>query len=726
MSESPVQPEASNPSCEDSETAAASRASPWLWRRYQAFMFLGAFLAFALEPMVGRLLLPSCGGGFLVWASTLVFFQGALLIGYMYGHLAGERVGRGHAVALLAALAFLPIGRGLAEVVTGTDPARDLLLALTLSVGIPFAVLTSTAILAQRWLTQTSLPQAANPYPLYALSNAGSLVALASYPVLAEPLSGLASQRWIWSVGYLGYLALGLSLLPRGAAAPAETPVSEETPLAATEGEGELSRAELLGWVAASALPSAFLMAVSQRVSVQLGSLPLVWILPLAVYLVTFMLTFVKTQRLLTLRRLWPELIALGVLHWVLDAGGYPLVSLAIQLGLLFVLGLVAHGSLYDTRPHARHLGPFYVAVALGGWIGGAGVAFVAPLLPPLENLQEFPLCLLALPLLLAFLRRAKLREAWQKERRRLVLRSLLPLLLAAGALGTHAYRESKRGSLRFRNYYGVYRVADLQETLEGEPRVLRYLIHGTTTHGIEAKTTQDELGRPVGYYHPNSPLGQAFRDRPPGDVAVIGLGAGSMAGYARADESWVFFELDPLVEDIARGHFTYLPRLEEAHAQDPHAPKVEVVIGDARVRLGQQPDHSFSLIAIDAFSGGSIPTHLLTQEALELYRRKLAPGGRILLHLSSGAYDLLAVATSTAASLDPPLYPLVFRKRPPQVLYEHGASAVVLVEAPEHFRGLRGAEGWLTAQEAKLSELEPWSDDYTNVLGALWAYQAR
>lgn len=711
---------------------ARPAGAPWLWRRYQAFMFLGAFLAFALEPLVGRLLLPSSGGGFLVWAITLVFFQGALLVGYGYGHLGSERAGRGHVVALLAALAFLPIGRGLGALASGGASGSDLLGALALSVALPFAVLTSTAIVAQRWLTRTALPQASDPYPLYALSNAGSLAALASYPLLVEPLLGLEAQRWIWSAGYLGYLALGLSLLPRGAD-PSPTPLAagggpagEERAEAADTAGAAPTRLDLLAWVAASALPSAFLMAVSQSVSVRLGSLPLVWILPLATYLLTFMAAFARQPRLLWVRRLWPELVALGALQWVFESGASPLGSLGVQLGLLFLVGLVAHGALYAARPAARHLGTFYVALALGGWIGGALVAFVAPLLPALEDLQEYPLCLAALPLALALVRRRELGARWSEGRAHLLKRALLPLLLTCAALGAYLYRESLRGSLSFRNYYGVYRVADLQETWAGEPRILRYLIHGTTTHGVEARTTPEELGQPIGYYHPASPLGQAFRVRRPGAVAVVGLGAGALAAYARPEERWVFFELDPLVEDIARGHFTFLPRLEEARQRDPRAPQVEVVIGDARVQLRDQPEGAFALVALDAFSGGAIPTHLLTREALSLYRRKLAPGGQILLHLSSDAYDLPSVAVATAASLDPPLLALVCRKRAASGLYESPATAVILAERLEDLAGLRGQPGWELPQDAGLAPLSPWSDDYTNLLGALWAQLQR
>ena len=695
-------------------------------------MFLGAFLAFALEPLVGRLLLPSSGGGFLVWAITLVFFQGALLIGYAYGHLASEKVGRGHALTLILALAFLPIGRGLGAIVTGGEPASAILQGLALSVALPFAVLTSTAIVAQRWLTRTELPEAADPYPLYALSNAGSLVALASYPLVVEPLLGLEAQRLVWSVAYLVYLGLGLSLLPRGAQGSAGEPSATEEAGAdpganeASSDEGkaaqEPSRLELLGWVAASALPSAFLLAVSQQVSVRLGSLPLVWILPLATYLLTFMLAFARRPRLVWLRRLWPELLALGVLHWVLDDGSSPLGSLLLPLGLLFVLGLVAHGALYDARPSARHLGTYYVAVALGGWIGGALVAFVAPLLPALEDLQEYPLCLVTLPLLLAGLRRRQVQAAWAERRGALLKRALLPCLLASAALSAFVYRESLRGSLSFRNYYGVYRVADLQEARGEQVQVLRYLIHGTTTHGVEARTRPEDLGQPVGYYHPNSPLGQAFRARRPGAVAVVGLGAGGLAAYARSDERWVFFELDPLVEDIARGHFTFIPRAVEARARDPRGAPLEVVIGDARVELRAQPDGAFALLTVDAFSGGAIPTHLLTREALSLYRSKLAPGGQILLHLSSDAYDLPSVAVATAQSLDPPLQALVFRKRAATQADEWPATAVILAERSADLSALAQEPDWKSPDQAGLVSLAPWSDDYTNLLGALWA----
>ncbi|MGE0711370.1 MAG: spermidine synthase [Planctomycetota bacterium] len=670
------------------------------WRRYQAFVLLGALLLFGLEPLAGKLLLPRSGGGFHVWAASLTFFQGALFLGYVYCHLLAPRLGRGHLLLLLLALPFLPVGRGLAELpVSAREPVPDLLLGLTRTIGLPFLLLATTSVVAQRWLQASDLPERADPYPLYGISNAGSLLALLAYPLLVEPLAGLEVQRRAWSALYLVYLALAWSIAPVGGPRLA--------PAAAAPLGSASTRRQLLGWCVLSAAPSAFLMAVTQDIASSIGNSPLVWVLPLAAYLATFALAFARRPVYpAALRWAWPLLLALGLLHWLQPDRGQ--VALAVYVPLLFAMSLVAHGELHRARPQGEGLTAYYLAIALGGWLGGAWVVLVAPLL--FDEVYEYPLTILALALALAPATRDAFAGLWRAARWRaaaLLAATALVLLALVPALARPA-----GGALRLRDYYGIYRVADLSEERGGALHVERVLVHATTTHGTELRTA---LGRPVGYHHPRAPLGQAvLARRRPARIAVVGLGAGVLASYLEPGEALDFYELDPLVEEIARGFFTYLGTSRG---------EVRVIPGDARVRLAEARDGAYDLVLVDAFSGGVIPSHLLTREALELYRRKARPEALLVFHVSNAYYDLRAVLAATGASLDPPLVGAWAAHLDRAALAEDEQASVAFALAPdEPLLAPLLAQGWVRAGGEDLAPLSPWSDDYTNPLAALWA----
>lgn len=689
--------------------------------RYQLFVLLGACLLFGLEPMVGKLLLPSAGGSFQVWATSLMFFQGALFAGYVYTHFLAGRLGRWHLALLAAALPFLPIGSGLAEVRAEGSPVQAVLLALLTSIGLPFFLLSTSGVIAQRWLARSDLPQRDNPYPLFAVSNAGSLLALVAYPLLAEPLLGLERQRWIWSGVFLVYVALAASLAPARRAKEAAADDAAAPPPEGGDGADggddaaePPTRGQLLTWCLLSAAPSAFLMAVTNLVAADLGSFPLVWVPPLAAYLITFMLAFGRRHRYPDLlRRAWPALVALGVLYWATSYGAMTWVGFAVQLGLLFVVALVGHGELFRARPAPRYLTDFYVAVSLGGWLGGMFVALLAPLL--FDDVTEWPLSIAALALTLAASRRRDL-AAWVRgaPRWELALSALVVLGSAGWIVQDRLGRQ--RESLLFRNYYGIYRVADLvEEDPAGEEKVVRYLVHGTTTHGWELRT---DLGRPVGVFHPEAPLGEVLRARRrPADVAVIGLGAGMLAAYMGPGESVTFYEIDPLVFHLAKGHFTFLwdPETEALRTD------VDVVIGDARLTLQDAPDAAFDVLIVDAFSGGSVPSHLITREALALYRRKLSPRGLMVFHVSSRYFDLRPVLQSTGAALEPPMAGAWRAEVYARSLAEDQAPSVVfaLADDPAALAPLLEG-GWSRA--AADDPPRPWTDDYSNPLAPLWA----
>lgn len=739
--------------------------------RLRAFVLLGALLLFGMEPLVGRLLLPSSGGGFHVWAACLLFFQSALFLGYLYTHLFSKWVGRGHLLLVLAPLVFLPIGAWLRELDPDpSSPTASILWALTRSIAIPFVLLSTTGVIAQRWLAESELPERDNPYQLYAASNAGSFVALLAYPLLIEPLLGLQAQRYAWSAAYLVYLGLAISLVPRrggAAAAPAaaevrspedvkaqqtsvaspeapapeapapEVPASEapapeapapEVPAEtqpAEEPPSAVSPALFLAWLVLAAVPSACLVAVTNVIATDLGSLPMVWVIPLCIYLLSFVLTFGPQERYPAfVRRLTPEVLTLGFCLWLV--GGH--FTWLAGLGHLLVLSWVCwvgHGELYRARPAPSRLTTFYLSVSLGGWIGGFLVTFVAP--RAFTGLWEYPLALGALLLVLLGLRGRQILSYVRAAHPAQVGASGVLISLALLYVGVEQALITVRPEAH-RNEYGIYKVGTVRlrgpggepVSIGGKEGQLRAMSHGTIIHGKEILQAP---GVPIGYFHGLSPLGQALKARPaPAKVAIVGLGAGALAGNLRAGDELTFYELDPDVETLARKHFSYLERSP--------ATILPVRAGDARLELSKDPPGTFDVILVDAFSSDSIPIHLLTKEAFEVYRSRLKPDGWLILHISSRYYDLRPVVRATARSLDPPLAGMILETihDDPVVLagrFEDPSSAYALAARPELLAPLREV-GYEDDGGFALPELSPWSDDYANVLGPLWARSTR
>jgi hypothetical protein len=744
---------------------------PTLLTRLRLFVLLGALLLFGMEPLVGRLLLPACGGGFHVWAACLMFFQGALFLGYLYCHLEGGRLGRGHLLLALLPLAFLPIGQGLQALEPNPGaPTASIAWALTVGIAVPFVILSTTGVMAQRWLAESDLPERENPYQLYAASNIGSFVALLAYPLLVEPLLGLQAQRWVWSAAFLVYVGIAASVTPtkqRGAAAaPAPEPVPEPVPKAegapapeatahapaadaptpaaaapapepqaaapapdAATPESEVTPTPTLvvAWLLLSAAPSAVLMAVTNVIAMDLGSLPLVWVVPLSLYLLSFVPTF-GPQELYprAVRLAFPLVIVCGLLVW-LNGAAFTWIAGLAHLGVLVVCCWVGHAELYRSRPAPRHLTAFYLCVSLGGWLGGIFVAIVAPYV--FNSLAEYPLGLAALALAVGFVRRADVVAALGPGQdsltRVVVVLTTVCVVVGLGSLGYKAViNRGHRPPEVVRNEYGIYRIGEapaltpngeiLRDTA-GKAVRIRAITHGTIVHGKELLDPRGH-GRPIGYFHPTAPLGQALKAFPrPLRLAIVGLGAGALVGNLRAGDEVTYYELDPLVEKLAREHFHYL--------ETPPATVLPIVHGDARLELARADPGRYDVILVDAFSSDAIPVHLLTREALALYLSKLSPRGWLVFHISSRYYDLRPVLRATAASLDPPLTGCLVDKSEGGSLavLEDPSSAYVLSRDPASLGALL-SQGWRSADDVDLATLSPWSDDYANVLGALWA----
>ncbi|MGE0790286.1 MAG: spermidine synthase [Sandaracinaceae bacterium] len=649
-----------------------------------AFVFVGAVLLFALEPLVGRLLLLSLGGAFHVWTTALMFFQGALFLGYLYAHGLAPRIGRAHLLVIAAALFFLPpsVGAPLAA-----DSVLVILSRLTLYIAAPFAVLATTAIVAQRWASDAG---DAEPYALYAVSNAGSLVGLFGYALLVEPFVPLTAQRWAWSIGFCMYLALGVvawrARPSRDLASVRETWTERPT------------FGELAYWALLAAAPSAFLMGVTNLIALDVGQVPLVWVVPLAIYLGSFVVAF-RGRVPGSVRRLWPHIALVGMFFFSGGDAGGGWIDVVVHLVVLGFVALAAHGELYDARPASHRLTTFYLVTALGGWLGGACVALAAPRF--FGGLFEYPGALAVLALTIAVGRRRQL-AAWLGTRPYLAIAVSLGLVIVIVMKIGWAYRaESSTVTLATeRSFFGLYRVTRTQRANDA----VRDLVSGTTRHG---RQREGDL-TPLSYYHPNGPLGDAWTVVHPRRAAVVGLGVGAAAAYVEPQGFLRFFEIDEAVVELAREHFTYLSGARG---------EVDVVLGDARRSLAlERSEPRYELLVVDAFSGDAVPTHLLTVEAMEIDLARVSAHGVLLFHASNRYYQLRPLLAANA-----------------RVLHLEGAHIAHLDrlsrdEDPSEYVALsRDADavaalmdrGWAALDEG-LPRAEPWTDERANSLEAI------
>ncbi len=629
------------------------------------FVALGAFLLFALEPMVGRVLLPRFGGAFYVWTTALMFFQAVLVLAYGYAHLVAPRIGSAHFVVLALALLALPVGHApAAQLLPDAAEASSigaLLLALTRVALLPFFALASTSVVAQDWLARSPRGARANAYVLYAVSNAGSLVALFAYALLVEPMIGLRAQGIAFSVGYAIYLVAG-AIAFRRTRAPRGTQGEPAEPRARPEARPRSAPRSPAGawldWILLAAWPSALLMAVTNVITLDAGNAPLLWIVPLAVYLLTFILAF--SDRGTTpswVLKLWPHFAVVGVFFFAGGSAGSTLVTVVIHLGVLFVVGWAAHGTLYAARPEARGLTGFYLLVALGGWLGGAFVALLAP--AAFSALYEYPLALAGLGLTIAVRERSTIRERLTRIGKGPIVLTLALLAAIAWKLadGLSDRGTGQRVVQSARSAYGLYHVVERATPLG----TVRDLVSGETRHGRQV--IDGPLRRePLGYYHREGPLGDVFavlrsEEAPAGvlggrAIGAIGLGVGAIAAYLEPGDTLDLYEIDPLDVTLARERFRYL---EDARGT------VRIHVGDARLSLEREArsglSRRFDLLFVDAFAGDAIPTHLLTREAVEGELAQLTPRGLILVHVSNRFYDLAPWLGSVADALGLVLY---------------------------------------------------------------------
>lgn len=720
---------------------------------FAATLFISAGLMFLVEPMVAKMVLPRLGGSPAVWSTCVVFFQATLLLGYGYAHALTRLLPRSaqilvHAAVLLLAALALPLDLGAGAPLPGDSPSLWLLIRLVLVAGPPVFAISATAPLLQSWFAWLDHEAAGDPYFLYACSNVGSLLALLAYPLLVEPALPLDRQAWLWSCGS-GALALGIALcagaivcdgrrgievLPRDALAP-----------------GRLR--ERLTWIALAFVPSSLLLGVTTHITMDIAAVPLLWVVPLMLYLLTFILTFARRPPLRQPTMAWLMSRSLIPLALFWTPGGELVtpvwVLLALNLGCLFAVGMVCHGELARQRPPTARLTEFYFLLSVGGVLGGVFNALVAPLIFP--GLWEYPLVLVAACLM---------KPTTPEDARRgqtwdillplallglvLLARSVLttgsegghiPLLMATFgyfvpgvallhfsprrwrfALGVAAYMLATAATgqghtiATARSFFGIYRVS-----IEGDSHApFLKLMNGTTMHGVRSLVPGEER-LPMAYYSHEGPFGRFFAALAPESVrhvAVVGLGTGGLACYARPSQDWTFYEIDPLVERIARD-----PRYFQFLANCGNQPRV--VLGDARLTIADTPDGTYDVLILDAFSSDSIPMHLLTREALALYLHKLAPGGHLLFHISSRTLDLIPVVRALAADAGVPAR-IGFDLPPPGTPIWRRCPVLVVALAGRDgdLSGLDPADGWTELPPAGAPS--PWTDQRSDLLGAI------
>ena len=721
---------------------------------YATAIFLSAALLFFVQPMFTKMILPVLGGSPSVWSLAMVFFQTLLLAGYAYAHLLATRLGRRqgailHGLILAAALASLPIAaRGGAEPPVDADPSLWLIGVFALSVGLPFFALSAQGPLLQAWFARSGHPRAKDPYFLYAASNIGSFAALLGYPFLIEPFFGLSTQTAGWSIGFLAMcgLILATSLTGDSAAAPAEGAPTEAIPFA--------SKAK---WTALAFTPSALMVAVTAHMSTDIGSAPLVWVVPLALYLLSFPLAFreqaqASDDRMVCVQ-FWSG--ALVLVSIALGARGpmSGLIMLSFHLVFFFASALVCHRALYRSRPHGAQLTVFYLCLSFGGMIGGLFAGLVAPLI--FSSLAEYPMLVVAAfacaPRALQELKLTPRRDAlafgalflagaivyvalssltqWSLHARVLLILLIgLPilgnwrqrgraLLLALLSLATILCIKTFSGGESHRSFFGVTIVEDVNDG------AVRHMMHGSTLHG--AVRLRDANGAPITgrptpttYYTMSGPIGQAISairaiKGSLAHAAVVGLGAGTLACHFQPSEQLTFYEIDPVVVKLATDK-TQFRFMSDCGAQ----PKV--VLGDARLTLARQTEKS-DVIIIDAFSSDSIPLHLLTREAVGVYLSKLAPGGALMMHISNNIVELSDIIARIGAEHRLVSY---VRLEYPELNENEVAQAskvIVLARAPDDLRALLQEAGRWTPV-APPASYPLWTDDRSTIFTALAA----
>ncbi len=708
-------------------------------------VYLSAFLLFLIQPMLTKALLPTFGGSYLVWGAAMVFFQGTLLLGYVLSHAfqvkwGVRRYGLLHLFVLLLPFLMFPFALNGELTVWEHNLAMGVFRQLLLTAGGPFLVLSMTSLILQRWLMVSPMPQRKNPYVLYAASNAGSVSALLAYPLLIEPVSTLAQQASIWWLGYLVLVLLHWCIYPWRAVEEITLPRQEPV----DEGWGQCLR-----WFLLSLATGTMLLATTNVITFDLAAIPLLWVLPLALFMLAYVVVFKRV--------LWCPVWIQQALNWSVMLGAClvlllrlrvmlpPVIMLLLYFVILFVVCINCNLLLLQSSPASgTGLTTFYVVLAFGGLCGSVLVSWVLPLLS--QSLAEYPLALVitvvavglckqtgqcwgyffphvfsvlifgallfvvprvmpggypesivfvlvALPLALSF----RLGKDYP-----VIMVSIL-LLVMVGSAQLDQFASGGKMVARLRNYYGIYTIYDRDN--------IRYLQHGTTQHG---RQYLDPLrsSTPLAYYHPTTPAARVLRSEGHRlqQIGMIGLGTGAFTAYGQTGQQWSIFELDPDNLALAEQYFRYLEHGRRQGAA------YRFVFGDGRMRIAQEPNDIFDLLILDAFNSGAIPVHLLTTEALAGYMKKLRPDGVLLLHLSNRMLDLVPVVYANAVAVG--VHALV-QSNEGEVHPDSELTIWMALSADAKRMDTYQLDyGWRDERPERLPR--PWTDQYSNLPAAI------
>jgi len=712
--------------------------------------FLAAFLLFLIQPIIGKMVLPHFGGVPAVWNTCLLFFQFGLLAGYGYAHLSIAWLGVRrqiipHLFLLFLPILALPIGLPKDWALVGDEsPIPTLLTLLTLAVGLPFFVVSTSAPILQRWYAETRHRSASDPYFLYAASNLGSMVALLGYPIAIEPNLTLAEQGWMWAGAFvlLAVLICSCGLIVRFTGRLPATSSASSSPTAPP-----VSWVTRLRWIALAFVPSSLLLGLTTHITTDIATVPLLWIVPLALYLLSFVLVFSRLPNWVRIAFAW-----LMPATWLLILTGWldPWSTLGLLLIFFFATSMVLHGELARLRPPVARLTEYYFCMSLGGVLGGVVNALLAPLLLngfyeyqitvvlafllisspwPSANREPFLWTDVAFPLGLALIAALLVIESGSTKsgwvavvacaffiRRPIRFGLGIAVLLICSSLLAASRYETVYQS---RNFFGILKVWEGSDDPQISKTKRHHLIHGNIEHGLQEMSEDRELRRmPRSYYDMWGPIGQVFKLNQSGvfsPVGVIGLGAGAIASYTAPGQEVTFFEINPDVVKVATDpkYFTYLSECEG---------KVRIVLGDARLMIEREPAKNFGVIVVDAFSSDAIPIHLLTVEALDIYLDKLTDDGLIAFHISNHYLELDRVLDGLARARG--LHGLIQKdkrlSRDDVARGKRESDWVLLARNAAAFRWVKGIPLPLWQPLPNASDSPVWTDDYSSLLSVL------
>lgn len=738
-----------------------SKSAPLLVFAFTSSMLISALLLFFVQPMFTKMVLPMLGGSSGVWNTAMVFFQTVLLGGYLYAHFLTKYFKFRtqiiiHGMVMLLSIVFLPIAvpQEWAQPASGT-PVLWLIGLFTVVLGMPFFALSANAPLMQKWFSYTSHEKADDPYFLYAASNIGSLFSLLSYPILIEPFFKVSEQSFAWAFGFV-VLMIGLTMCGIFAYNFRASPVAQESAVVGEPSEKDIKWSDRVFWTLCAIVPSGLMLAVTTHITSNIASAPLLWVLPLAIYLLTFIIAFSSKPIISTslLKVLFLPAAAALILSSNLHLAKFIGAGSEVILHLIgfFIIVQFCHSRLAESRPSAKSLTEFYFYMSLGGVLGGASIALLAPLL--FVNSYEYSLMIVVSAFVVSI---SKMKPELDAKAIILCGMIVFGLLLSLGfitplvgdllstmlfghcvlllllyvffkpvylksaiylmcfwTLSNGLIFSSNSNIFADRSFFGISRV-NAEQMDEG---IVHDFIHGNTVHNRQLRGASNE-SYPLSYYAPQGSFGQALNairaDRPNIKVAAIGLGAGALACHIHAGEDWKFYEIDPVVEKLARDTslFSFI---------DKCAPNVSIELGDARLTLENESKGVHDLIIVDAFSSDSIPAHLMTKEALALYRSLLKDDGFVFFHTSNRNLDVTSVAINIAEAGNLSSRMIEFKPEPTMKHYKliDESTAVLVGHDASLERILKGNKAWKKQKGNQIVGV--WSDDFSHILGAFLA----